>query len=257
MMQDETILLSGLTKRYGDYVAVDNISLSVRRGEVFSFLGMNGAGKTTTIKMMVGILRPTLGNIAIEGLSLANNAEQAKKLIGYIPDRPYLYGRLTAKEFLEFVGALYGLEQESIYGRSNALLSHYELTEYQDRLIDSYSHGMKQRLATCAALLHEPKVLIVDEPMVGLDPHGTKLLKKSLQEYAGAGLTVFLSTHSLPIAEEISHRIAIIHRGRIAVIGTMEELKAQSGKKTLEEIFLVTTGSKFIEEEDVISPASA
>lgn len=253
MNDNVTISLSKLTRKYGTYLAVDDISLDVKRGEVFSFLGMNGAGKTTTIKMMVGILRPTSGNIVIEGCDLAENAESVKRIIGYIPDRPYLYGRLTAQEFLAFVATLYEVKEDFAQVRAAELLEHYELTEFKDRLIDSYSHGMKQRLATCAALIHEPKVLIVDEPMVGLDPHGAKLLKKSLQDYAASGLTVFLSTHSLNVAEEISSRIAIIHKGRMAIVGTLEELREKSGRKSLEEIFLAMTGSKFIEEEDVTS----
>ena len=195
------IILNSITRCFGQNIAVDNLSLEVRRGEVFSFLGMNGAGKTTTLRMMAGVLRPSSGQIIIGGLDLAEYPEQVKRTIGYIPDRPYLYGRLTAREFLVFVAALYGLTGEQAELCIEEFLGKYELLKVQHQLIDSFSHGMKQRLATCAALLHRPSVLIVDEPMVGLDPHGAKLLKESFRSYAQSGIAIFLSPHSLNVAE--------------------------------------------------------
>ena len=248
----QAIVLSSLSRFFGPKVAVDNLSLEVTRGEIFSFLGMNGAGKTTTLRMMVGILRPTSGRIRIAGMDLAKTPEQVKRTIGYIPDRPYMYGRLTAREFLMFVAALYGITGEHAESASEKYLEKYELLNVQDQLIDSYSHGMKQRLATCAALLHDPSVLIVDEPMVGLDPHGAKLLKESFRSYAKQGVTIFLSTHSLNVAEEISDRIAIIHKAKLLCIGSVSELKDRYGESSIEQVFLKITGSEYVEDDDEI-----
>lgn len=237
------IELSNVTKRYGKFCAVNDISLSVRPGEIFGFLGVNGAGKTTTLKMLAGILKPSAGKIKIGEFDISEQPEQAKAITGYIPDRPHLYSKLTGREFLYFVSELYRIELQDANERIDALLHDYRLTEWQDELIESYSHGMKQRLATCAALLHRPKVLIVDEPMVGLDPHGAKLLKDSFRQYAKAGMSILLSTHSLNVAEEVSDRLAIIHRGSIVSIGTLEDIKRQAGRfdQDLEEMFLQIT----------------
>lgn len=238
------IEIENVTKQYGKFCAVNNISLSVRPGEIFGFLGVNGAGKTTTLKMLAGILKPTSGRIRIGEFDISEQPEQAKAITGYIPDRPHLYNKLTGREFLYFVSELYRVVLADADERIDALLHEYRLTEWQDELIESYSHGMKQRLATCAALLHRPKVLIVDEPMVGLDPHGAKLLKDSFRQYAKAGMSILLSTHSLNVAEEVSDRLAIIHRGTIVSIGTLSDIKAQAGgsHQDLEEMFLEITG---------------
>ena len=190
------IELHQLTKHYGDKTAVNSVSLSVKKGEIFSFLGINGAGKTTTLQMLVGILRPTSGSIHICGYDLQTNIKLAKSITGYIPDRPYIYSKLTAWEFLQFTSQLYSVTPADFAKRGTELLEEYSLSEVKDDLVESFSHGMKQRLATCASIIHKPQVLIVDEPIVGLDPHGAKKLKESLRAYANSGMTIFLSTHS-------------------------------------------------------------
>lgn len=237
------ITLDHLTKRYGSFSAVDDLSLQLRPGEIFAFLGVNGAGKTTTIRMMTGILQPTAGKIIIGDYDLAEEPEKAKALTGYIPDRPYIYPKLTGREFLYFVADLYSVEADAADRRISALLEDYGLTRWQNELVESYSHGMKQRLATCAALLHQPKVLIVDEPMVGLDPHGAKLLKDRFRSYASEGMTIFLSTHSLNVAEEVADRMAIINQGKLLTVGTLQDIRALTGKhdQRLESMFLELT----------------
>ncbi len=237
------IRIESLTKVYGNYRAVDALSLEIEGGEIFGFLGVNGAGKTTTLKMLAGILRPTSGSIFIGDFDALANPREAKRMIGYIPDRPYLYPKLTGREFLHFVADLYEVPPREARERAQDLLTEYTLTDWQDELIESYSHGMKQRLATCAALVHRPKILIVDEPMVGLDPHGAKLLKESFRSYAQAGMTIFLSTHSLNVAEEVADRLAIIHRGSLIAHGTFDHIREQSGgqEERLEEIFISLT----------------
>lgn len=237
---------TNLSKNFANFQAVKNISLAVRAGEIFGFLGMNGAGKTTTIRMLVGILLPSSGTIKISGYDLAKNPIEAKAVMGYIPDRPYLYPKLTGYEFLEFIADLYSVETKIATTRIGELLQHYRLKQFADQLIESYSHGMKQRLAMCASLIHNPKVLIVDEPMVGLDPHGARLLKQSFRAYAEEGKTIFLSTHSLNVAEELCDRVAIMHQGSIVTIASVAELKSQrdSHDKNLEQIFLEITAEE-------------
>ena len=239
------IKLENVTKRYGSFVAVDNVSLSIPAGGIFAFLGVNGAGKTTTIRMMTGILRPTSGAISVGGFDLSESPLEAKSIIGYVPDRPNLYSKLTGREFLYFIADLYRMGPKQAERRITETLEEYSLTRWQDELVESYSHGMKQRLATCAALIHDPRVLIVDEPMVGLDPHGAKHLKESLKKYARDGLTVFLSTHSLNVAEELADHLAIIHRGSILTVGTLEDIRALTGKQDddLEHMFLELTSA--------------
>ena len=235
--------LIGVTKKYDKYLAVNDINLDVMKGEIFSFLGVNGAGKTTTLKMIVGLLRPTAGKIVINGLEQLSNIIEIKRITGYIPDRPYLYDGLTGGEFLSFIASLYELDKKKAKIKSEQLLERYALCDWSDELIESYSHGMKQRLAMCAALLPEPKLLVVDEPMVGLDPHGAKLLKDSFREYAKSGMTIFLSTHSLGVAEELSDRISLLHKGKIAAIGDLEHLRSVVGERgsNLEQVFLRLT----------------
>jgi ABC-2 type transport system ATP-binding protein len=237
------IELRNLTKRYGTFCAVNNLNLTVEAGEIFGFLGVNGAGKTTTLRMLAGVLEPTSGSIHIDGYDMASEPEKAKAITGFIPDRPHLYGKLTANEFLHFCAELYKVPRSEIAPRVAELLSEYKLTDWQHELIESFSHGMKQRLATCAALVHRPRLLIVDEPMVGLDPHGAKLLKESLRRYSEAGTTVLLSTHSLNVAEELSDRMAIINRGQIIALGDLAEIRALAGGKevALEQLFLELT----------------
>jgi ABC-2 type transport system ATP-binding protein len=234
----------GLTKRYGSFAAVDDIDFDVSSGEVFGFLGPNGAGKTTTMRMIAGLILPTSGSIAIDGHDLAEAPLSAKRVTSFIPDRPYLYEKLTGFEFLIFVGGLYRLPRGASAERAVTLLERFGLTDWTDVLVESYSHGMKQRLVFAAALLPEPKLLVVDEPMVGLDPRGARLVKGIFRELCeDRRLAVFLSTHTMTVAEEVCDRIAIIHRGRIVTSGTMEELRREADRpgSRLEEIFLTLT----------------
>lgn len=239
------IEIKNLTKQYGKFRAVNDISLSVNAGEIFGFLGVNGAGKTTTLKMLAGILRPTSGELSLGGHNMRTEPLQAKSITGYIPDRPYIYNKLTGREFLYFVCDLYLVNGKDAEKRIDGLLEEYALTEWQDELVESYSHGMKQRLATCAALVHKPKILIVDEPMVGLDPHGAKFLKDAFKRYAKEGMSILLSTHSLNVAEEVSDRLAIIHKGSLIAMGSLAYIREQTGKSDegLENLFLQLTAN--------------
>jgi ABC-2 type transport system ATP-binding protein len=241
------IELIDITKRYGSFNALNGISLSIAPGEIFGFLGVNGAGKTTTLKILAGILEPTSGAAYIGGYNLAENPIRAKAITGFIPDRPHLYPKLTGREHLYFVADLYSVPPREADARIDELLDAYALLDWQHELIEGYSHGMKQRLATCAALVPRPKVLIVDEPMVGLDPHGAKLLKESFKRYASEGMSILLSTHSLNVAEEVSHRLAIIHRGSILAVGGLDEIRARTGstESGLEQMFLRLTASAY------------
>jgi ABC-2 type transport system ATP-binding protein len=238
------IRLESLTKRYGRFTALHPTDLHVRRGELFGFLGPNGAGKTTTIRMIAGVLRPTAGRVRIAGYDMATEPLEAKRRIGYIPDRPFVYDKLTGGEFLRFVAGLWGEEGEEVERRADRLLELFELTAWKDTLVESYSHGMRQKLLIASALVHRPEVIVVDEPMVGLDPKGAKLIKDLLRTFTAQGGTVFLSTHTLEVAEALCDRIAILAEGRIQALGTMEELRreAASGAAGLEEIFLKVTG---------------
>lgn len=231
-----------LTKIYGENKAVDNLTLEISPGEFFAFLGPNAAGKTTTIKMLVGLLRPTSGQAFIGGYDIQKQYVQAKALISYIPDVPYLYEKLTGREFLDFVGGLYQLEPTEQKKRADQLLDMFGLSQSQHQLIEDYSHGMRQKLVMCAAFLHEPKIIIVDEPMVGLDPRSARLVKDVLKQKSKEGVTVFMSTHTLSVAEELADRIGIIDRGKLIATGTMEHLRQISQKSGhLEEIFLELT----------------
>lgn len=237
------IKLINLTKVYSNLRAVDDINLEVGKGVVLGFLGPNGAGKTTTIKMMAGVLAPTKGKIIINGMDLEKKPSLVKQCVGFIPDRPYLYEKLTGLEFLRFIADLYRLEDTpALHSRISELLETFDLSHWQEELVGTYSHGMKQRLVMCAALLHNPKVLIVDEPMVGLDPRGARLVKDIFRDQACHGTTIFMSTHSLEVAEEVCDEIAIIQAGKIIASGTSKALRSQSGVDgNLEEIFLKLT----------------
>jgi ABC-2 type transport system ATP-binding protein len=237
------ITLRNLTKSYGKLVAVSNLNLSVARCEVFGFIGPNGAGKTTTIRIMGGILAPTEGSVIIDGINMAEEPERAKKRIGFIPDRPFLYEKLTGMEFMKFSADLYGVRKEIFEEKAESLLKMFSLYEWGHELIESYSHGMKQRLIITAALLHDPAVIIVDEPMVGLDPTGIRMVKDLLREKASEGTTVFMSTHSLAVAEDICDRIGVIHQGSLIATGTAEDLKrlAGVGDADLEAVYLKLT----------------
>lgn len=233
-----------LVKRYGKFTAVDNLSFTVPRGTLYGFLGPNGAGKTTTMRMIAQILRPTSGDILIGGVPTWEKPQVIKQMIGYIPDRPYVYDKLTGAEFVRFVAALYGQEGSSVERRMNELLEVFELTPWRDELTESYSHGMRQKLIIASAFAHRPEVIVVDEPMVGLDPKSARTLKDLFREYVERGGTVLMSTHTLEIAEGMCDRIAIIQRGQLLAEGTMEELRAQSasGDESLEALFLRLTG---------------
>jgi ABC-2 type transport system ATP-binding protein len=222
---------------------------------VFGFLGPNGAGKTTTIKMMAGVLKPTEGEVLIDGIDMANDPSEAKRRIGFVPDQPFVYEKLTGREFLQFVAGLYGLNHsQSLNGNMTQLLELFELRHWSDELIESFSHGMKQRLIMCAALLHEPKVIIVDEPMVGLDPKAARLVKDIFRNQAQKGRTIFMSTHSLEVAQEVCQEIAIIQAGKIIATGTGEDLKRQAGVDgNLENIFLKLTEGGTVAHEKSLS----
>lgn len=240
------ITLENLTKIYSGIKAVDDLNIQISQGTIFGFIGPNGAGKTTTIKMMAGVLKPTKGRILINGLDIAKEPSRAKMIIGFIPDRPFLYEKLSGKEFLKFKAGLYGITGDALHERIDALLGLFELTEWADELIEAYSHGMKQRLVIASAMIHEPKVIIVDEPIVGLDPKGAKLVKDIFRDWARGGATVFMSTHTLALAQEVCGEVAIVNRGRIVASGTSEELGRQAGVKgNLERIFLkITAGAE-------------
>jgi ABC-2 type transport system ATP-binding protein len=240
------IRLRGVTKRYGKFVAVNELDLHVRRGELFGFLGPNGAGKTTTIRMVTGVLQPSAGEISVAGHDLVRDAVAAKRHIGYIPDRPSLYEKLTGGEFLRFVCGLWGHEGPAADRRADELLALFELSDWKDALIETYSHGMRQKLLISSALVHAPDVIIVDEPMVGLDPRAARMIKDLLRAFTRQGGTVFLSTHTLEVAEALCDRIAILHAGRVRAIGTMDELRQQAaaGTRGLEDVFLRLTGGE-------------
>jgi ABC-2 type transport system ATP-binding protein len=238
------IRLTNLTKRYGSFTAVDGIDLQVPPGELFGFLGPNGAGKTTTLRMIAGILKPTSGVVEIGGDDLERKPRKAKTRMGFIPDRPFVYDKLTGAEFLRFVAALYGQEGPAIERRMDELLKLFDLAPWKDELTESYSHGMRQKLIISSALIHQPEVIVVDEPMVGLDPKSARLLKDLFKEFTHRGGTILMSTHTLEVAEDMCDRIGIIQGGKIVACGTMTELRHQfaAGDASLEDLFLRLTG---------------
>jgi len=245
-----------LRKVYGKFSAVKGLDLQVLPGEVFGFLGPNGAGKTTSLRMITGLLEPTSGIVRICGHCLRDEPLKAKAMVGFIPDRPYIYEKLTAVEFLRFVGGLYKMERRRCARRIEELLSLFDLANWGGTLVENFSHGMKQRLVMASALLHGPRLLVVDEPMVGLDPRGARLIKQIFRQICrDAGMTVFLSTHSLDVAEELCDRVAIMHRGEVIEQGTLEELRERVGQPgtRLEEIFLqITAEEQELAQEEMI-----
>jgi ABC-2 type transport system ATP-binding protein len=236
------IRIERLTKRYGSVVAVDELTLDVPRGELFCFLGPNGAGKTTTIKILTGLVRPTSGRAEVCGIDIAADPVAAKKKMGYIPDMPYLYERLTPVEYLRFVADLYAMKSGEAVGRMDHLLGLFDLDDQRSSLIRNLSHGMRQRLLYCANLMHDPEVLFIDEPLIGLDPHTIRLIKNLLTARSRAGMTIFLTTHILALAQDIADRIGIVNDGRLVALGTMEELRTSCGGGSLEDVFLSLTG---------------
>jgi ABC-2 type transport system ATP-binding protein len=236
--------LSGLTKIYGNFAAVSNVDLQVEEGRVFGFLGPNGAGKTTTMSIIGGLLRQSTGTVSICGHDIDDDPAGAKSLLGYVPDRPFLYEKLTGLEHMKFVADLYRMVEEDFDRRSSELMALFQLEKWGNELIENYSHGMKQRLVMASALLHRPMLLVVDEPMVGLDPGGARMLKSAFSLYAHRqGATVFMSTHTMAVAEEVCDEVAIIDHGRIVAHGTIAELKKAQGAKGLEEVFHTLTGT--------------
>ena len=231
-----------LRKAYNQTIAVDDVNLQVFGGQIFGFLGPNGAGKTTTIKMLIGLLRPTAGSANIGGYDIQREPIAAKAMLGYVPDQPYLPDKLTAHEFLQFIGGLYRLPDAQVRHRGAELLKLFDLDEHADELIGGFSHGMKQKMALAGALLHDPQVLFLDEPTVGLDPRSARLIKDILRQLAARGTAVFLTTHILEIAERLCDHVAIIAQGRVIAAGTLDELRQGSTGTSLEDIFLSLTG---------------
>jgi ABC-2 type transport system ATP-binding protein len=248
------IVTNQLSKQFGEKIAVDRVSFEVEGGEIFGFLGPNGAGKTTTIKMIVGLLEPTSGSIQVGGFDVREQPILAKAACGYVPDEPNLYPKLSGRELLHFVGGLYGLNKDQTGRRIEELLRLFDLTQAGDDTIDSYSHGMQQKIAIAAALVHDPKALVLDEPTVGLDPKSARLIKDLLRQMAERGSAIFLSTHILEIAERMCDRIGIINEGKLIAVGTMEELRSMgAGKTSLEDIFLnLTGGTEYAEIAEVL-----
>jgi ABC-2 type transport system ATP-binding protein len=244
------IRIEGLTKHYGSFVAVDHISLHVPRGVLYGCLGPNGAGKTTTLRMIAGILRPTDGRVLLGGDDVHVVPIVAKQRLGYIPDRPFVYDKLTGAEFLRFVAGLYGQEGDVVERRIAELLDVFELSSWKDELVESYSHGMRQKLIISSALIHRPEVIVVDEPMVGLDPKAARLLKDIFHQFVSKGGTVLMSTHTLEVAEAMCDQIAIMQHGNVVAAGTMEDLRKQhrAGDASLEELFLKLTGGAHAKE---------
>jgi ABC-2 type transport system ATP-binding protein len=239
-----------LVKFYGDKVAVKDVSFEVRANEVFGFLGPNGAGKTTTIKMIVGLLLPTSGTVKVAGYDVQAQPLLAKAASGYVPDTPNLYAKLTGRELLRFIGDLYDLDRQQVAQRTDELLRMFDLSAAADDTIDSYSHGMQQKASLASALIHDPRVLVLDEPTVGLDPKSARLIKDILRQMAERGAAVFLSTHILEIAERMCDRIGIINKGELIAVGTMDELRSlgETSETSLEDIFLSLTGGAEVAE---------
>src|SRR5687767_14051096 len=243
-----------LVKRYGAFTAVDGVTLAVAPGQIHGFLGPNGAGKTTTIRMIAGLLKPTAGRISVNGHDLAAHPEKAKASLGFIPDRPFIYEKLTAREFLRFHGGLYGLDGPHVETRATEMLELFELRRWEHELVESFSHGMKQRLVMSAAFLHRPQAVLVDEPMVGLDPRGARLIKDVFRRMAGRGVAILMSTHTLEVAQELCSRISIIHKGKIIAQGTVDEVRQMAGEgdDRLTPVFLRLTGGSGLQEIDEI-----
>jgi ABC-2 type transport system ATP-binding protein len=248
------IVVSDLVKQYGAFTAVDGVSLDVQPGEIHGFLGPNGAGKTTTIRIIAGLLKATSGRVIVNGHDLATEPEAAKASLGFIPDRPFVYEKLTAGEFLRFHGGLYGIDGTGINDRIREMLELFELVRWRDELVESFSHGMKQRLVMSAAFLHRPRAVLVDEPMVGLDPRGARLIKDVFRRMSERGVAILMSTHTLEVAEEMCDRISIILKGRIIAKGTVDDLRRMAGSddEQLTPVFLKLTGGSGLQEIDEV-----
>jgi len=236
------ITLDNVSKSYGTKKAVENLNLTVHEGELFAFLGPNGAGKTTTIKLLCGLLFPTSGRVLLGGYDMATQGDQARQLLSYVPDLPFLYEKLTGREFLHFIAEMYGLPAEEARERISEVIASFHLESFVDDLTERYSHGMRQRTVFASALVHNPKILIVDEPTVGLDPYSVRKLKDELKRLSQKGTTIFLSSHSLDVVEEIADRVAIINHGKLIGVGTIDELRNSAKVDgSLEQLFLTLT----------------
>jgi len=248
------IAVENLVKRYGSFTAVDGVSLTVAPGQIHGFLGPNGAGKTTSIRMIAGLLKPTAGRIVVNGHDLERAPEAAKAALGFIPDRPFIYEKLTAGEFLRFHAGLYGMPEREIDTRLKEMLEIFELGKWQNELVESFSHGMKQRLVMSAAFLHRPKAVLVDEPMVGLDPRGARLIKDVFRRMTEHGVAILMSTHTLEVAQEMCDLISIILKGKIIAHGTVAELRSIAGSpnEELTPVFLKLTGGSGLQEIEEI-----
>ena len=246
------ITIRNLVKQYGAFTAVDGISLDVQPGEIHGFLGPNGAGKTTTLRMIAGLLKPTSGQIDVNGHDVAAEPERAKASLGFIPDRPFIYEKLTASEFLTFHAGLYGLDGEGVAPRVREMLDLFELRRWDNELVESFSHGMKQRLVMCAAFLHRPRAVAVDEPMVGLDPRGARLIKDVFRRMTDRGVAILMSTHTLEVAQEMCQRVSIILKGRIIAQGSIDDVRRRAGgdDEHLTSVFLRLTGGSALQEID-------
>ena len=240
-MNEPAIILENVFKKYGEFAAVKNLNLTIQPGEIFGFVGPNGAGKTTTIRMITGLAYPTQGSLKIQGMTYGSHDLQIKKIMGYIPDRPYLYEKLTGREYMEFLRGIFSMNGET--DNLDHYLSIFDLTNWSDELVESYSHGMKQRLAFAGALLHNPEILVVDEPMVGLDPKGIRLIKDLFRDLSKKNVAVFISTHNLELAEQVCHNIGIIFEGQLLVSDNIAGLRAKASlpESRLEDIFLRLT----------------
>jgi len=239
------INIKNLTKHYGNLTAVSDLNLNIPAGECFGFLGPNGAGKTTTIKLLAGLLKPNEGIIEISGYDIQKDPQKVKGIIGYIPDKPFIYEKLTGGEFLDFVAELYQVNGDFVKEKREELLNLFAIKDFENELVESYSHGMRQKLVITAALIHNPKVIIVDEPMVGLDPKGMRQVKEIFKQLTKSGVTIFMSTHTMPVAQEMCHRIGIINKGKLIALGNMNDLQKQAQVSSgLEDVFLQLTSSE-------------
>ena len=239
------INIKNLTKHYGNLTAVSALSLNIPAGECFGFLGPNGAGKTTTIKLLAGLLKPNEGTIEIGGYDVQRDPQKVKGIIGYIPDKPFIYEKLTGGEFLDFIAELYQVNEDFVKEKREELLNLFAIKDFENELVESYSHGMRQKLVITAALIHNPKVIIVDEPMVGLDPKGMRQVKEIFKQLTKSGVTIFMSTHTMSVAQEMCHRIGIINKGKLIALGNMNDLQKQAQVSSgLEDVFLQLTSSE-------------
>jgi ABC-2 type transport system ATP-binding protein len=241
----DMLRFDNVTRTYGSRVAVDSLNLHVERGELFALLGHNGAGKTTSIKMLVGLLKPSSGTIQVGPFDVVQNAREVSRLIGYVPDLPFLYDKLSGREFLRFVADMYGMSERTASEAVARESERFQLMDFLDQLTESYSHGMRQRTVFAAALLHEPELLVVDEPMVGLDPHSIRLVKDLLKSYAESGKTVLMSTHTLEVAEAICDRVGVMRSGKVVFEGTMDEMRQlnPTAGRSLESLYLAMMDS--------------